>query len=99
MPAPIPAADFWSVVLYDVWTRSMLANGQAAASLNQYADGVTVAEDGSIELFFGPEPPVGNEGNWIRTVPGKGWFTILRIYGPIDGYFDRSWKPTDIVPT
>ena len=98
MPAPIPAANFWSSVVYDVWTRSMLANGEAAASLNQYADGVTASDDGSIELFFGPEPPVGNEGNWIRTVPGKGWFTILRIYGPIDGYFDHTWKPTDITP-
>ena len=63
MPAPIPAANFWSTVVYDVWTRSMLANGEAAASLNQYADGVTASDDGSIELFFGPEPPVGNEGN------------------------------------
>lgn len=99
LPAPIPAANFWSVVLYDVWTRSILANGQPAASLNQYADGIQTDDDGSIDLYFGPEPPSGREGNWIRTVPGKGWFTILRVYGPIDGYFDRTWKPTDITPT
>ena len=72
LPAPIPAANFWSVVVYDVWTRSILANGQAVASLNQYAESVVRGEDGSVELLFGPEPPEGREGNWIRTVPGKG---------------------------
>lgn len=95
LPSPIPAANFWSVVVYDVWTRSMLANGQATASLNQYADGVEANDDGSIDLYFGPEEPSGHEGNWIRTVPGKGWFSILRLYGPVDGYFDGSWKPSD----
>jgi hypothetical protein len=99
LPAGIPAANFWSVVVYDVWTRSMLANGQPEASKNSYNAALEVAEDGSVELFFGPEPPTSGEGNWIRTVPGKGWFTILRLYGPLEGYMDRSWKPSDIEPT
>ena len=96
MPAPIPAANFWSVVVYDVWTRSMLANGQEAASKNQYAEGIEVNDDGSVDIWFGPEPPAGMQANWIRTIPGKGWFSILRLYGPVEGYFDHTWKPTDI---
>ena len=99
LPPPIPAANFWSVVVYDVWTRSILANGEPIASLNQFADGVETGDDGAITVYFGPEPPAGHETNWIRTVPGKGWFTILRLYGPVDGYFDHSWKPSDIEPT
>jgi hypothetical protein len=49
-------------------------------------------------LFFGPDPPPGGEANWIRTLPGKGWFTMLRLYGPLEAYMDRSWKPSDIEP-
>lgn len=99
LPAPIPAANFWSVVIYDVWTRSMLANGQETASKNQYADGLATNSDGSVDVFFGPEPPPDRAENWIRTIPGKGWFTILRLYGPVEGYFDHSWKPSDVTPT
>lgn len=96
LPSGIPAANFWSVVVYDVWTRSMLANGQAEASRNSYHADLQVNEDGSVDLFFGPEPPASGAGNWIRTLPGKGWFTILRLYGPLEAYMDKSWKPSDI---
>ncbi len=98
LPSGIPAANFWSIVVYDVWTRSMLANGQAEASKNSYNPALTVNEDESVDLFFGPEPPAAGESNWIRTLPGKGWFTILRLYGPLEGYMDTSWKPSDIEP-
>ena len=48
-------------------------------------------------VWFGPEPPVGEESNWARTVPGKGWFTVLRLYGPLDPWFDKTWRPGDPV--
>jgi hypothetical protein len=99
LPPGIPVANFWSTVVYDVWTRSMLANGQAAASKNSYDPAISANDDGSVDLFYGPEPPSGAESNWIRTLPGKGWFTILRLYGPLEGYMDGSWKPTDIQVT
>ncbi len=95
LPAGIPAANFWSVVVYDVWTRSMLANGQPTPSLNSFGD-LATEPDGSTIVRFGPDAPAGREQNWIRTLPGKGWFTILRLYGPTDGYFDHSWMPSDI---
>lgn len=95
LPAGIPDANFWSVVVYDVWTRSMLANGQAAPSLNSFAD-LATDDDGSITIEFGPDEPATGTSNWIRTLPGKGWFTILRLYGPTEAYFDHSWKPGDI---
>jgi hypothetical protein len=98
LPGGIPAANFWSIVVYDVWTRSMLANGQPEASKNSYKPDLVTNEDGSVDLFFGPEPPSDGASNWIRTLPGKGWFTILRLYGPLEGYMDRSWTPSDIEP-
>ena len=98
LPPGVPAANFWSTVVYDVWTRSMLANGQPAPSINSFAD-VAVNDDGSITITYAPELPDGvPESNWIRTVPGKGWFTIFRLYGPTEGYFDHTWKPSDITP-
>jgi hypothetical protein len=98
LPSGIPAAHFWSIVVYDVWTRSMLANGQPEASKNSYHPDLVVNIDGSVDLLFGPERPTEAASNWIRTLPGKGWFTILRLYGPLEGYFDRSWAPSDIEP-
>jgi hypothetical protein len=52
--------------------------------------------DGSIDIAFGPDEPE-EKGNWIRTVPGKGWFPIFRFYGPTEPYFDKTWKLEDIV--
>jgi hypothetical protein len=33
--------------------------------------------DGSIDISFGPNAPHGQGKNWLRTVPGKGFFVIL----------------------
>jgi hypothetical protein len=46
-------------------------------------------------LYFGPTAPAGYEGQWIKTIPGKGWFVYFRIYGPEASAFDGSWKPAD----
>lgn len=98
LPGPIPAKDFWSVVVYDLWTRSMLANGQPFPSLNSYSDGVQLDDDGGVTVYIGPEPPDGQEANWIRTMPETGWFPILRIYGPLEEWIDGSWRPSDLEP-
>jgi hypothetical protein len=52
-------------------------------------------DDGSVDLYFGPNPPKGWEKNWTQTVSGKGWFAILRLYGPLETWFDKSWRPGD----
>jgi hypothetical protein len=54
---------------------------------------LTENDDGSIDLYFGPKPPEGFESNWTQTVPGKGWFTLLRLYGPLEPWFDQTWRP------
>ena len=99
LPGPIPAKDFWSVVVYDLWTRSMLANGHAFPSLNSYFEGVTIADDGSVDVYIGPEPPPSQEHNRIRTLPELGWCPLLRIYGPLEPWIDASWKPGDLEPS
>lgn len=97
LPAGVPAKDFWSVVVYDPQTRSELQTGQPLPSRNNQRDDLVMTADGSVELYFGPNVPDGvDESNWIQTVPGKGWFAILRLYGPLDAWFDKTWKPGDI---
>ena len=91
----IPANNFWSVVVYDALSRSELQNGQSLPSVSSYTKPVVNA-DGSIDIAFGPEEPK-EKGNWIRTVPGKGWFPIFRFYGPAEAYFDKTWKLEDII--
>jgi hypothetical protein len=96
LPAGIPAKDFWSVTVYHPDTRSLLQNGQDKPSVSTYDDPV-INEDGSIDIYFGQEAPEGFEKNWVKTIPGEGWFTYIRLYGPLDAYFDQTWKPDDIV--
>jgi len=97
LAAGIPAKDFWSVVLYDPQTRSMLQTPRTVfPSLNSERSGVAPNDDGSVTIWFGPEPPEGKESNWIQTIPGKGFFVIFRIYGPLEPWFDGTWSPDDI---
>ena len=96
IPANPPAKDFWSIVLYDPQTRSELQTSQPFPSKNNKRDQLIVNADGSVDLYFGPQAPAGKEANWTETVPGKSWFTILRLYGPLDPWFDKTWRPGEI---
>jgi len=96
LPAGIPAARFWSLTLYDNQTRSMLPTDQRfpRAGSQAFPTPAAVADDdGSTTIHFAPQRPDGvHEGNWIQTVPGKGFFVILRCYSPLESFFDKSWR-------
>ena len=92
LPKDVPAANFWSVTLYEAENASGLANGQPFPSLGSRDQPVQNA-DGSTDLILGPKPPPGQEKNWLATVPGKGYFAILRLYGPTEAALARTWKP------
>lgn len=74
----------------------MLQTDQPAPSVSSQNPDVKVNADGSVDVWFGPEAPKGMESNWVQTLPGKGWFMILRLYGPLEPWFDQSWKPGEI---
>jgi hypothetical protein len=96
IPKDPPAEKFWSVVAYDPQTRSELQTGQPFPSKQSQRDKMIVNDDGSIDLYFGPEAPAGKEANWIQTVPGKGWFCVLRLYSPTEAWFEKSWRPGEV---
>ena len=96
LPKDIPALKFMSVVVYDPQTRSELQTSQPYPSKNSARDEMIKNDDGSIDLYFGPQAPAGKEANWIQTVPGKGWFCLLRLYSPTEPWFDKTWRPGEI---
>jgi hypothetical protein len=96
IPANVPAKDFWSFTLYDNQTRAMLQTDQQFPGIDNNKPGMTQNADGSYDVYFGPKAPSGQDNNWIQTVPGKGWNTLFRLYGPLDPWFDKTWRPGDI---
>jgi hypothetical protein len=100
LPKGIPAEKFWSLTLYDNQTRSMLDTPQRyprAGSQSYPSPAAEPNADGSTTVYFGPTQPAGVwRGNWIQTMPGKGWFTILRLYSPLEPFFTKEWRPSEI---
>ena len=88
--------DFWSVIVYDNQTRSMVQTDQKSPSVSSPNKGLKTNADGSVDVYFGPRSPNGLENNWVQTIPGKGWFMILRLYGPLEPWFNKTWRPGEI---
>lgn len=95
LPAPIPAGQFWSFTVYDNQTRSMLETDQKLAGIDSNRPTVRKNSDGSATVWFGPKAPAGQESNWVQTMPGKGWNVMLRLYAPLQPWFDKTWRPGD----
>jgi hypothetical protein len=93
LPPNIPAKDFWSFVVYDNQTRSMLQTDQQFPSIGSQKKDLVVNADSSVDVWFGPTAPKGHESNWVQTVPGKGWNVLLHLYWPGQAWFDKTWKP------
>ncbi|MDO8151973.1 DUF1254 domain-containing protein [Isoptericola sp. b408] len=94
LPPDVPAQDFWSFVVYDNQTRSMLQTDQRLPGISS-ARGAEQNADGSFDVYFGPERPSNGATNWVQTVPGRGWNMLFRLYGPLETWFDRTWRPGD----
>jgi hypothetical protein len=98
LPPNIPAKEFWSFTAYDNQTRSMLQTDQEFPAVGSLTKGLLINPDSSVDVYFGPKAPVGKENNWVQTVPGKGWSTLMRLYSPLEPWFDKTWRPGEIEP-
>ena len=96
LPANPPAKAFWALTMYDNQTRSQLQTSQKFPTVGSQTKGLRQNEDGSYDIYFSPEPPKGFENNWLATVPGKGWFVALRMYGPLEPWIEKTWRPGEI---
>ena len=82
--------------MYDTQTRSQLQTSQRFPSVGSNDEHIAVNPDGSCDIYFAPEAPEGHEHNWLQTIPGKSWFTALRMYGPEQAWIDKTWRPGEI---
>ncbi|WP_297770402.1 DUF1254 domain-containing protein [uncultured Roseovarius sp.] len=96
LPPNIPAGSFWSFVVYDNQTRALLQTDQQFPSMGSKNEGMVVNTDSSVDVWFSPTAPEGHEGNWIQTIPGKGWNVVLRLYEPGQSWFDKTWRPGEV---
>ena len=96
LPPNPPANDFWAVTIYDSQTRSMLQTDQVFPTVGSQTEGIKMNDDGSFNIYFAPEPPDGFENNWLQTIPGKSWFVALRLYGPLEPWINKTWRPGEI---
>lgn len=75
----------------------MLQTDQQFPSIGSQKEGVVVNADTSVDIWFGPTAPKGHEANWVQTVSHKAWNVLLRLHGPLQPWFDKTWKPGEFV--
>ena len=95
VPPNPPAKNFWSLTIYDTYNRVQLDNRSQVADISSRKDGLKINDDGSVDLYVGPQAPKEWESNWIETVPDKAWFAYFRFYGRTEGYFNRTYALPD----
>lgn len=97
LPGHPPATLFWSMTMYEAENGTGYMNDQPFPSKG-LRDKPKVNDDGTITLYVGPDAPgKGLENNWLQTLPDKGFFLILRVYGPEADVQNGTWRPSDIV--
>lgn len=96
LPLNIPDCKFWSIIVYDSQTKLIIHTDQPWPSVFSECTKLVINKDDSIDCWFGPKDPVGSKSNWVKTIPGKGWFLILRLYGIKEPDSEISWKPGEI---
>jgi len=96
LPPEIPASDFWSIVVYDLQYRLLINTDQPWPSVHSSNKNLICNNDGSVDAWFGPDPIEGKENNWVKTIPGRQWYLILRLYNPLESWFSKKWQPGEI---
>jgi hypothetical protein len=94
VPADTPAEDFWSIIVYSMETKSFIRNVNPVGLSSRDADTMQVNEDGSYDIYFGPEAPEGQESNWVPTT--EPYFFLFRLYGPTEGWIESGWQLPDV---
>lgn len=96
VPGDVPVAQFWQIPVYEVRSRVSIQNDQGRTSWAGNRE-MVANDDGAFDLWFAPELPEGvPESNWVQTIPDEGWFTLPRLYGPLQSILNKTWRRNDI---
>ena len=97
MPPEVPVALFWSVTVYDAWTRSELQSQPYPTVSSQSDPAPETNSDGSVDIYFAADQPDGVPAeNWVEVLPDRGFFVYIRYYGPLNAFNDKTWVPNDV---
>jgi hypothetical protein len=96
LPSNIPASDFWSIIVFDQLTGLIIHSDQSWPSIYSNDKNLVYNDDGSVDAWFGPETIKGKECNWVKTIPGEQWYLILRLYYPLESWFEKRWRPGEL---
>jgi hypothetical protein len=95
VPAGAPVTQYWSVTVYDRATHTLIRD-TARAGCSSQAENLTVNDDGSTDIYFGPTTPAGSGPNWVPTDPGGHFEALFRFYGPTPSLYDHTWRLPDM---
>jgi hypothetical protein len=96
LPSNIPASEFWSIIVYDLLSRLIIHTDQPWPSVFSSNKNLFCNRDGSVDVWFGPESVKGKDNNWVKTIPGQQWYMVLRLYYPLESWFDGTWRLGEI---
>ena len=88
-------SQFWAVTIYNAETSALFLN-LTRPTLDSLDKALRKNTNGTVDLYFGPAAPAGQESNWLQTPAGKAWFAWFRFYGPEKAVLDKTWKLPDI---
>jgi hypothetical protein len=95
VPADAPVRLYWSATVYDRATHALIRD-QKAVSRSSLSPGLQMNADGSVDVYFGPRAPAGNEANWVPTSAGGKFEVLVRFNCPEKALFEKTWKLPDI---
>jgi hypothetical protein len=95
VPPDAPVEQYWSATVYDRQTHALVRHMDRASRASNASE-VVKNPDGSVDIFFGPEAPEGNEANWVPTDPGRDFEVMFRLYAPTQALFEKTWALPDI---
>ncbi|MBV8638137.1 MAG: DUF1254 domain-containing protein [Candidatus Eremiobacteraeota bacterium] len=96
VPKDMPVKQFWALIIYDFATWAFIYNPLDRVGFSSYdKSNMKANEDGSVDIYFGPQPPTGLESNWIPT-QGKHPMPVMRFYGGTEEFWNKTFKLPDI---
>ena len=97
VPAKVPVKLFWSVTVYDSYTRCVVQSQPYPSISSQQATPPVVNADGSVDIYFSVKQPAGVEKqNWVEVIPNQGFFVYMRYYGPLNAFNNKTWVPNNV---
>ena len=97
VPPKVPVKLFWSVTVYDTYTRAVVQTQPYPSISSQQKPAPVVNEDGSVDIYFSVKQPEGvAKQNWVEVVPDQGFFVYMRYYGPLNAFNNKTWVPNNV---